>query len=385
MRAEELIAAARARTGLRDFDSDSFREPLERMVAGIDARSERDRIAASLGPEMIGALANRLRVADYLRQHPELLDAPLDVPIIVMGMPRTGTTIVSYLLDCDPRWRSLLNWEAVDSVPPPTLATLRSDPRCIARKELQEKILASVPFAMPHWEWADGPTECIFVQAQDFKALSWEARVASRDYADYLLHCDMKSAYDYQKKVMRVLQSRAPGRWALKMPSHALHFRAALAAFPDARFLWTHRNPYRALASLGTTIATGHRFALGRVDAEFIREVYPHQIAEHANRPLRLRPGLPEDKVLDVYCGEFLKDPIAGMREIYAWLGEELPPEMEQRMRAWIDSDGERQAARPRYSLGDFGWTEASVAAHFEEYLANHPRAADAWREETDR
>jgi hypothetical protein len=73
------------------------------------------------------------------------------------------------------------------------------------------------------------------------------------------------------------------------------------------------------------------------------------------------------------------------MREIYAWLGEELPPEVEQRMRAWIDSDGERQAARPRYSLGDFGWTEASVAAHFEEYLANHPRAADAWREETDR
>src|SRR5258705_5240223 len=155
MRVDELIAAARVRTGLHDFDSDSFREPLARMVAGIEARSERDRIAASLAPEMIGALANRLRVADYLRRHPELATAPLDVPIIVMGMPRTGTTILSYLFDCDARWRSLLNWEAVDSVPPPTRAALRSDPRCLARRQIQEKILASVPFAMPHWEWAD--------------------------------------------------------------------------------------------------------------------------------------------------------------------------------------------------------------------------------------
>jgi len=319
-----------------------------------------------------------LRVADYLRRHPELENAPLDVPIIVMGMPRTGTTILSYLLDCDPRWRSLLNWEAVDSVPPPTTATLRSDPRCIARKQLQERILTGVPFAMPHWEWADGPTECIFVQAQDFKALSWEARVASRDYADYLLECDMSSAYDYQKRVMRVLQSQAPGRWALKMPSHALHFRFALEAFPDARFIWTHRNPYRTLASLGTTIATGHRFALGHVDTGFIRDIYPHQLAEHANRPMRLRATLSEDKVFDVYCGELLEDPIASIREIYAWLGEELTPEVEQRMRRWLHTDDERQAARPRYSLDDFGWTEASVAPHFEEYLASYPRAADA-------
>jgi hypothetical protein len=378
MKAEELIAAARERTGLAEFDSDSFREPLARMVAGIASRPERDRIAASLGPEMIGALANRLRVADYLRQHPELANAPLDVPIIVMGMPRTGTTILSYLLDCDPRWRSLLNWEAVDSVPPPTTATLRSDPRCVARKQIQEKILASVPFAMPHWEWADGPTECIFVQAHDFKALSWEARVASRDYADYLLDCDMSSAYDYQKKVMRVLQSQAPGRWALKMPSHALHFRWALEAFPDARFIWTHRNPYRALASLGTTISAGHRFALGHVDTEFIRDVYPHQIAEHANRPMRLRRSLPQDRVLDVYCREFLDDPLAGMRAIYAWIGEELADEVEQRMRAWLEADDARQAARPGYALEDFGWSEASVTHHFEEYLASYPRARDA-------
>jgi hypothetical protein len=377
MQVDDLIRAARESARLEEFDGDSFRAPLERIVAGIHARPECDRIAAALRPEMIAALANRLRVADWLRRHPELREAPLDVSIVVMGMPRTGTTLLSYLLDCDPRWRSLLNWEAVDSVPPPTTETLRTDPRCVARKQLQEKILPNIPFAVPHWEWADGPTECIFVHAQDFKALSWEARLASRDYADYLLDCDMSSAYGYQKQVMRVLQSRAPGRWALKMPSHALHFRWALEAFPNARFVWTHRNPYRALASLGTTISLGHQVALGHVDREFIHDVYPHQIAEHVNRPMRLRARLPEDRILDVYCGELLKDPIGGMRRIYAWLGEELTDPVERAMRAWIAKDDERQAARPRYALEDFGWTEASVAHHFEEYLATYPRALE--------
>ena len=378
MQADELVRAAQEMTGLEEFDSDSFREPLELMISCIDARSEAERIAEALRQEMVGALANRLRVAEYLRQHPELHDAPLGAPLIVMGMPRTGTTILSYLLDCDPRWRSLLNWEAVDSVPPPTSATLRTDPRCVAKKQLQEKILPNLPFSVPHWEWADGPTECIFVQAQDFKALSWESRVAGRAYADYLLHCDMSSAYDYQKKVMRVLQSQAPGRWALKMPSHALHFKWALEAFPDARFIWTHRNPYKALASLGTTIATGHSVALGHVDVEFIHDVYPHQIAEHANRPMRLRPSLPEDKILDVYCAELLADPIASMRGIYAWLGEELGEEVVQSMRAWLAEDDARQAKRPGYTLEDFGWSREEVAPHFEEYLASYPRAEEA-------
>jgi hypothetical protein len=378
IQAEELIRAAQERTGLESFDSDSFREPLGLIVEGIEARPERDEIAESLREEMVNALSNRLRVADYLRQHPEIEDAPLEVPLIVMGMPRTGTTLLSYLLDCDPRWRSLLNWEAVDSVPPPTSATLRSDPRCVAKKELQEKIFPNLPFSVPHWEWADGPTECIFVHAQDFKALSWESRIASRRYADYLLDCDMSSAYEYQKKVMRVLQSQAPGRWVLKMPSHSLHFEWALEAFPDARFVWTHRNPYKALASLGTTISVGHMVALGHVDKDFIHDVYPHQIAEHANRPMRLRPSLPEGKVFDVYCSELLKDPINGVHQLYEWLGEDLTPEVVQSMRTWMEEDNERQAGRPSYSIEDFGWTEAELAPHFEEYLAAYPKAREA-------
>ncbi len=378
MQAEQFVEMAREKTGLGDFDSDSFMEALEVLVKGIQARPEHERIFAALQDEMVNALANRLRVADYLRQHPELEDAPIEAPIIVMGMPRTGTTMASYLLDCDDQWRSLLNWEAVDSVPPPTTATLRTDPRCLEKKAFQEEILPLIPFAVPHWEWADGPTECIFVQAQDFKALSWEARAVSKEYAEYLLSCDMSSAYDYQKKVMRVLQSQAPGRWALKMPSHALHFKWALEAFPDARFIWTHRNPYKALASLGTTISMGHMQTLGEPDKQHIHDVYPHQIAEHVNRPMALRPALPEDKILDLYCSDMIRDPIGTMRETYNWLGLELSDASEAAMQDWLANDNERQSSRPSYLLEDFGWTEKEVAPLFAEYLSQYPRAASA-------
>lgn len=378
MQVDELICVAQERTGLTQFDSDSFLEPFELMVAGINSRPEHERIASALSEEILGDLSNRLRVADYMHRHPELEFEPITAPIIVMGMPRTGTTALSYLLDCDTRWRSLLNWEAVDSVPPPTTETLKSDPRCVAKKQMQEQIFPNLPFSVPHWEWADGPTECIFIHAQDFKALSWDARIVSREYAEYLLHCDMSSAYAYQKRVMRVLQSQAPGRWVLKMPSHALHFRWALEAFPDARFIWTHRNPFKALASLGTTISAGHMSTLGAPDTQFIHDVYPQQIAEHVNRPMAMRGTLSENKILDVYCSEFLQDPMAGIRRVYNWLDEELTESTEQAMRRWLEADNKRQSGRPAYSLEDFGWTREEVAPHFEEYLAAYPEAERA-------
>lgn len=378
MQAEQFIELAQQQTGLTEFDSDSFREPLNELLAGINERSERESILGRLNDEIVAALANRLRVTDYLKQHPEIEDSPIEAPIIVMGMPRTGTTMMSYLLDCEEQFRSLLNWEAVDSVPPPTNETLRTDPRCVAKKAMQEQIFANLPFAVPHWEWADGPTECIFVHAQDFKALSWESRAVSDRYAEYLLHCDMSSAYEYQKKVMRVLQSQAPGRWALKMPSHSLHFEWALKAFPDAKFIWTHRNPYKALASLGNTISTAHHSTLGAVDVDFINRIYPKQISEHVNRPMRLRESLPSDQVLDIYCNEMIADPIDNMRRIYAWLGMTLSDSVEAAMLAWRAGDNDRQSARPKYSLEDFGWTESSIEPFFAEYLERYPRARDA-------
>ena len=134
------------------------------------------------------ALGRRLQVHDYIQAHPEVLDAPVERPLIVLGMPRTGTTVISYLLDQDPARRSLLHWQCVR---PDTAGhaprRLRTDPRCLALLEEQRKIVEMVKQAkmpLPHWEDADGPTEDMFIHNQDFKGLSWDSFLPTRRYAD---------------------------------------------------------------------------------------------------------------------------------------------------------------------------------------------------------
>ena len=183
-----------------------------------------------------------------------MLDSPVESPLIVLGMPRTGTTVISYLLDQDPSRRSLLHWQCIDPVPPATTATLRTDQRCLDLLDEQRKILEMVTAAkvsLPHWEDADGPSEDMFIHNQDFKGLSWDAFLHTSEYYEWLFDkADMTTTYEYQKRYLQVLQSTAPRTWSLKMPSHSVHIEALLEVFPDARLIWAHRDPYRATASL---------------------------------------------------------------------------------------------------------------------------------------
>ena len=247
-----------------------------------------------LDSQYVDALANRLRVHQYVQDHPEVLEGKIERPLVILGMPRTGTTVASYLLDQDPQRRSLLNWEAGDSVPPATTATLRTDPRCLAKLEglkALAKMMEEAGQGFPHWEDADGPTECIFVQNQDFKALVWDSYSPTGAYSDWLLQCDMTSAYQYEKRVLQVLQSQAPGTWSLKMPSHAVHIETLLATFPDVRMVWAHRDPYKATGSLCSIVITGKYMVVGdnNVDLAEIGRTSVKQMQAHVGRALRAR------------------------------------------------------------------------------------------------
>ena len=159
-----------------------------------------------------------MQVHDYIQAHPEVLDAPVERPLIVLGMPRTGTTVISYLLDQDPARRSLLHWQCVHPIPPASTETLRTDPRCLALLEEQRKILEMVKKAkmpLPHWEDADGPTEDMFIHNQDFKGLSWDSFLPTSRYARMAVRRDR---HDQHLRVPEALsagpavdRARAPG------------------------------------------------------------------------------------------------------------------------------------------------------------------------------
>jgi Sulfotransferase family len=371
---DDLITRACERAGLDDFGGDSWREGLSLLVdtvesaPGVDAGG-RDYVYS----QFVDSLWNRLRIVDYIKQHPEVVEERVERPLVVLGLPRTGTSLASYLLDQDPRRRSLLTWEAADSVPPSSPDTLRTDSRCLKKKaelDVLAEGLRAANISMVHWDEADGPTECVFVHGQDFKSYLWEAFMPTSAYADWLLGADMASAYAYERSVLQMLQSRAPGTWSLKMPSHAVHIEALLAAFPDIRIVWAHRDPFKSTASF-LRLNYLSRAVLGAdIDVEEIVSNVLRQLRAHIDRPLEARRRIGDDRFFDLHYADLMRDPIKVMRSLYDWAGDELRQSTEQAMADWLQRNPQDRFGLQPYSLDGSGVTRADLEPLFAEYLS---------------
>jgi hypothetical protein len=373
MTADEVAARAAERAGLDDFGTPTWQWGLEILLCELDTFPDVSEKAMGQVTEMyVKALWNRLRVVDYAKRHPEVRAEQIREPLVILGMPRTGTTLVSNLLDQDVAHRSLLNWEAVDSIPPPTTATLHTDPRCVAKLERQREVVERILKSgqgTPHFEYADSPTECLFVQSQDFKGLRWDAFQPTDVYSDWLYNdCDMTSAYEYEKLVLQILQSGAPGKWSLKMPSHAVFVDTLLEVFDDARMIWTHRDPYKATGSLCSTIAPSRRI-VGVTDASAIGRTAVKQIQQHVERPLRTRARVGDARFFHLHYANLMRDPIGEMRRLYAWSGEELTPATTASMNNWLRTNPQGRFGPRPYSLAEYGLTKEELVPVFEEYL----------------
>jgi hypothetical protein len=374
---DDVLELARERTGLTEIESDAWR-PGPNVLLGelntsqVIAPHGRDYLVE----QIVSALSNRLRVNDYVQQHPEVLEETIERPLVTLGMPRTGTTVISYLLDKDPARRSLLNWEPVHPVPPATTETLRTDPRCLALLEQQKQIVAYAKEAkmpLPHWEDADGPTEDAFLHAQDFKGLSWDSFLPTSRYADWLIdEADMTSAYEYQKLVLQILQSTAPGVWNLKMPSHSVHIEALLKVFPDVRMVWAHRDPYKATGSLCNLWVLPKRITMNEddIDRESMGRNALKQMKAHVERPLRARERIGDERFFHMYYSEMMRDPMGVMRSLYAWVGDELTPGVEASMQHWLAEHPQDLFALNSYTLDQYGLTVDMLKPVFAEYLS---------------
>jgi hypothetical protein len=369
---DQLIADAQATTGLTRFGSDSFREGLDILVSDINRDVERPEAAVEMNRGMLTkAVADRLRVDDALARRPEVLDLPVERPVFVMGVPRTGTTLLSNLLAADPARRSALKWELDDPVPPPTTATLYTDPRALAALEQERQIIAAQPDAFKHYRMsATYPYEDVAIMAHDFKTLMWESAGKLPAYREWIFATDVTSAYRYHKRFLQLHQADAPGIWNLKMPSHTLNIETLLQVYPDARLIWTHRDPFTATGSLCSIITTGHTLFSGRLDIPWIAENYPWQAAEHANRAMDARARIGHDRIIDVHYADMIRDPIGTMRALYKSLGDDFTSEAEAGMAGWLADNPQARFGRHEYRLDEFGLSKDRLEPLFERYLA---------------
>ncbi|HTU64185.1 MAG TPA: sulfotransferase, partial [Polyangiales bacterium] len=376
MTVDEILRAAQSASDLPEPDSDSWREGLDILLHDHEtANTLSERGASIMRGRYTDALAARMRVDDFLRRHPQLCSKPIERPVFILGMPRTGTTLVSYMLDADPANRSLLKWEAYNGVPPAAAGALRTDPRCLAEKAKDEQIIKNNPKgAAQHFEAGDGPTECVHLLAQDFKSLMFAVLSTTPTYHDWLLFCDMRSAFEHRKRVYQVLQSTNPGRWVLKLPSDALFIRTLFETFPDAKVIWTHRDPYVALASSLSMRSSSQAIFNKQPDRAYIRDRFPLQLALHLARPLEISRERP-DAIYHAYYDDLVSDPLGQMQKIYGWLGDSWSAEAESGMRAWLDHNPQGRFGRHSYSLEEWGLSERQLDPYFADYLRVHPVA----------
>jgi hypothetical protein len=374
---DDVVAAAREKTGgLPDPDIDSWQEGLQILLADharTDSLTERG--WGIMKSRYVDALATRMQVDDYIRKNPAVLDAPVKRPVFILGMPRTGTTVASYLMDADPANRSLLRWEAYNVTPPAAPGALKTDTRCLAELAKDEAMLKANPnVGATHWEPGDGPTECVHLVAQDFRTLMYVAMTEVPTYADRMLFCDMSTAFEHRKRVLQILQSTNGGRWVLKMPSDSLYIRQIFKTFPDAKVIWTHRDPYATFAS--SVSMRGQSRLIFNKDSglDYMRQYFPVQMAFHLMRPLEVSQERPDD-VYHLYYDDMMADPIAQMRKIYRWLGDEWTPETESGMRGWLQANPQGKHGKHSYSLEQWGFSKKELEPYFSDYLKAHPVA----------
>ena len=246
---DALMEAAAKNTGLSDFGEDAFREGLEVMCDAVEREANLHTFGRlSIRGMLTGPLEARLKLVDHAKRHPEVRNERITAPIIVLGLPRTGTTLLSHLLDLDPRTRSIRAWEATAFDPPPQLATREEDPRIAVSAKREEQLGKLVPpLPAMHPLGATLPTECVPLHMMDFRSLGFETQLLVPSYGEWLENCDMHSAYRIHELALQTFQHAIPtGQWALKTPNHLWCLDVVREFYPDARLVWTHRDPAKA-------------------------------------------------------------------------------------------------------------------------------------------
>ena len=362
---DDLMASAVAQTGLDDFGADSFREGLEILVRSL--RDEARLNAAGEGflyPRLVGHLAQRLQVEDWYRRHPEIEDVPIVAPLFGLGLPRTGSTALSFLLAQDPNIRYLRQWESSQPCPPPSTVQGR-DPRIAQAAGESAGTKDHVP------RDAEGPMECLDLMALDFKTHLYLAFAHVPTYASWLLDTDVTSAYLYERRVLKLLQWGEPPRpWRLKTPAHILFLPYLDRVFPDARFVMTHRDPTDVIPSVADVYAdiagvfTDHldRQALGRLNVE--------HWSVGMERAMKFRDAGADDRFYDIDFRAMQADPIREVRGLYAWLGEPVTDAFESEMRQWWAENAANREPGGHADPATFGLDLDQIRPLFADYVA---------------
>ncbi|MGZ6957202.1 MAG: sulfotransferase family protein [Acidimicrobiia bacterium] len=372
---DAVCAAAVARTGLDDFGPGDFTQRLGLQLAEVDSDEERTGIGRfTMFADSTRAAANRLLVRDLLRRHPEILEIPIEQPVIVVGLPRSGTTHLVNLLAADSRFRSMPLWESYEPVPNPRDPTAIDgvDPRWTRCNAAWEAMRAVAPFvAAMHPMEPDHVHEEIELQLPDFSSYTHEWVARAPQWRDHYLAHDQTPHYAYMKSVLQILQWHRPrDRWVLKSPQHLEQLGPLLATFPDATIVFTHRDPVAVVQSTITMACYGARTTYRTTRPEWYRDYWTDRIGRLLDASLRDRHLVDPKRAVDVYFDRYMADETGTLARVYERAGIELTETARAEIDAYRRDHPRGKDGRVVYDLrGDFSTTPDEVRSRFGAYL----------------
>ena len=356
----DLMASACAETGLDHFGDPDFVQRLGLLCRAM--REEGGFNGAGIMQQhvfILGLLKNRLLIEDLVVRHPEILDEQIVAPIIICGLPRTGTTHLHNLMSADPALRSLPYWESLE----PVLADDEipqagaPDPR-LARTEVA---LSFINTALPYFKRMHEMTvehthEEIQLLAIDFSTMLFETTAPMPAWRDAYLSRDQRPSYAYLLRVLKVAQwLRGGTRWVLKTPQHLEQFPALVETFPDATFVVTHRDPVSVTASMITMIAYTARLTRDSVDVEGMGSYWADRLERMLRRCADERVALPPDRTIDVHFDEFMADDLAMVARVYDLARQPLDERARVSMARFMDAHPRGRYGSVDYDLSQFG------------------------------
>lgn len=365
----ECLTSAIAHAGLDDFGPPGWEEGLARALDAFARLPLTPQTREAVQDQLVDSLANRLRIERWYKDHPETENQEIAGPLLVCGLPRTGTTATVGMLALDrERFRFLRAWEAMAPVPPPRAADGPNDPRAIAARAASQ----GRPNPEQHIHDTDGPEEDQALLAPLVMQAYHGALPMPDDYIDWWMNLDGSTYYAYQRRLLKLLQSECgPNRWLLKAPTHLFRLEEFAREYPDAKFIWTHRDPAKVIPSVSSLQHTMHA---ARCEPGFRSKqaTGPHFLAfwsEGMRRALAAREHLGEHRFIDVWNSDVVADPVGTFAGLYDKLGFDFTPELKARIEDYNQRHARGAYGEHRYTAEEYGLTRDGIREAFAGYI----------------
>ena len=367
--AEELLQEAQNKAKLTDFGSNNFKEGVQVLCETYDNNGFNEKGRKRNRRRMLDLLQARLRIEQAFKDYPQILDEEIKAPMLLTGLPRTGTSALLNLLANDTDARPLKLWEAMMPDPCENFQHGQEDPRYLMMKAWQEQQNKKDPeFAKIHHTTADTPEECIHLLNHSFQDVQFGMETMMQPYADWFQQQDLTDSYDYYFKLLQMLQWQRPGqRWLLKSPAHLWALDQLNRLFPDCAIVITHRNPVQAVASYASMMDA--LMKQRDYDKKTLGPIVMEYLARKMQSSLQQRETIPQTRIFDGQFDDFVKDPVSFACQLYDYFAL---PISNRTLTAWQDfakANPLHQHGQHQYDLQAFGLDETCVLDRFKEYI----------------